>query len=79
MPAPLDENQIVMRGLAVFLSVVVAFAVGVQFCVGAGLLLGSTVFGVLGWKLLGSAVRPEHLRVVLGVALGLGLVTLWAS
>lgn len=68
-----------MRGLGLFLAVVVAFALGVEFCVGAGLLLGSAVFGGLGWRLFGRVVTPTQLRVVAGVAVASALVTLWAS
>jgi hypothetical protein len=79
MGPPLDENQVVMRALALFLAVVVAFALGVQFCLGAGLLLGSIVFGGLGWRLFGQVVTPTHLRVLGGLAVASGLITLWAS
>jgi hypothetical protein len=79
MGPPLDENQVVMRGLALLLAVVVAFAVGVQICVGAGLLLGGTVFGGLGWRLFNQVITPTQLRVLGGVAMASGLVTLWAS
>jgi hypothetical protein len=79
MPPQLDENQVVMRALGLFISVVVAFALGVEFCVGAGLLLGSAVFGILGWRLFGRVVTPTQLSVVAGVAMASALVTLWAS
>ena len=79
MGPPLDENQVVMRALALFLAVVVAFALGVQVCVGAGLLLGGIVFAGLGWRLFNQVVTPTQLQVLGGVAMASGLVALWAS
>jgi hypothetical protein len=77
--AQLDEGQIAVRSLALFLAVGVAFGVGATFCVGAGLLLGATVLGALGWRLLGRAAEPVHLNVVTGVLVATALVTIWAS
>ncbi|HET8559963.1 MAG TPA: hypothetical protein VFL69_05550 [Marmoricola sp.] len=79
MSAPMDEGEIAARSLALFLAVAIAFALGMSFCIGAGLLLGTTVLGVLGWRLLGQAARPVHLNVVAGVAVASALVTIWAS
>lgn len=79
MGPPLDENQVVMRALALFLAVVVAFALGVQICFGAGLLLGGIVFAGLGWRLFNQVITPTQLQVLGGVAMASGLVALWAS
>jgi phosphate/sulfate permease len=79
MGQPLDENQVVMRALALFLAVVVAFALGVQVCFGAGLLLGGIVFAALGWRLFNQVITPTQLQVLGGVAMASGLVALWAS
>lgn len=79
MGQPLDENQVVMRALALFLAVVVVFALGVQVCFGAGLLLGGIVFAGLGWRLFNQVITPTQLQVLGGVAMASGLVALWAS
>lgn len=78
-PPPLDENQIAIRGIALLLAVVLTFAVCAGLCVGAGLLGGALVLGFLGWRLLGGALTPTHLRVATGIAFAGALVTIWAS
>lgn len=79
MPKPLNDNQIAVRGMALVVSVVLAFALAAALCFGAGLLVGTIVLAALGWRLLGHAVTPFHLNVAAGVAVATALVTLWAS
>ncbi|HET8602638.1 MAG TPA: hypothetical protein VFM09_01815 [Marmoricola sp.] len=79
MATQMSEGEALARGLTLLVAVAVAFALGVELSGGAALVLGTSVAGVLGWRLFGQDASPAQRRLAAGVALGLALVTIWAS
>ena len=79
MAAQLNEGETMARALALFVAVALAFAVGVELSGGTALVLGTSVLGGLGWRLFGDTASPAQARLAAGAAVGLALVTIWAS